>query len=308
MDDLTPAKQVRRRESEYKRGMSPTLAKGLFLLGGVGVGAAIVLFTLSMAAPSIPTPKVVVREVPGPSQPVSTKPKEEESETKAPAVTTDNIEIKPDGAKGVGTGSAEAFNPFGGSIASLPAKDISGSLPRGTAAGPPSTQTSPTAPKLVTPSPQADPPDNLLVIVRLDVGSGEGALSSLRGIASKHKGAAIQFDESASGDDPQGAVIVVPASEAAKVEADLNAAGSVSGLDHWNGSSVARAGRVEGNALDRISDLHLKKQQLQEKYFDDAPQIVQIDEEVSRIEASLSRFRAQRPGSKMAVFKISFVS
>ena len=65
--------------------------------------------------------------------------------------------------------------------------------------------------------------------------------------------------------------------------------------------------RVEGAAQERLSELNLRRQELLVKYYEDAPQIKQIDEDTKRIQKSLGAFRSRRTDSSAAVIVVKFV-
>ena len=301
MNDLTPMKRAPDPRSEYKLGMSNQTQKGLFLLGGIALGAIIVLVTLHFGSSDETIPKVVVKEVPvGISS--TANPKQPEQEGSPTLPETGGAEATPKDPTGV----IKPFNPFEGNISALPPREIGGALP-------PSTGPAPTAPPgekatqtAVTP-PAPKPSGSLLVTVNLSVDQADSSLATLRNLAATNKGTAIQFDESATSDEPEGALLFVPAERAGELEKSLSSAGSIAGLGRWSGTAGGRADRIEATALSRLADLRQKKLLLQEKYFDDAPEVVAVSDEIKRIETSLSTFNAHRAGPNMAIFKISFL-
>ncbi|HTQ09757.1 MAG TPA: hypothetical protein VMI31_06770 [Fimbriimonadaceae bacterium] len=187
----------------------------------------------------------------------------------------------------------------------MPAKQITGHIEPG-----PGVQINPNpggGPDGSPVPPDQTPPKTMLVTMRLNVTDPDQALKSLQQIASKEDGAAIQFDETAKNPDPEGAILFVPSAKEQDTEKLVGAIGDLVVSDTWTGSSADRMDRIESDATNRINELHIKRQELLVKYFDDAPQIRHIDEDSDRITKCLASLRAQKPGAKTAVIKIKFI-
>ncbi len=270
--------------------------RSFFVLGGIAIGAAIVLATLAFVRPE--PPKVIYRPQPqGQLQPMM--------QGASPSADL----TKPTEAKKLADEAAvQPYNPFAGNIGGGNYETAPGSgreIARFPRAYSFSSGGSDPAPKQTPEEPASV--KGLLVTVRLDVSDPDGAVRELQGIAGKAGGLAIQFDEVAVKETAEGAIMLVPATRAAEVEKALSSVGGVVASDHWNGSASNRIDRVESSAQDRISDLHLKRQELLVKYLEDAPQIKHIDEDTDRITKSLNNFRTNRPALGTAVFKIKFL-
>lgn len=287
------------KESDRPRGMSVAAQRVLFLLIGIGVGSVIVLGGLYLLRP----PRVVyrtppVKETPAVQSPPPLSNPQSLSESK-PGVQPP----KADAAKpGLGM---PPFNPFDGSIASaMPPKEITGHIEP----GPPPVLPNPSAGDTPPASQDVGPPKGLLLTVRLDVSDPDAAVKSLQALAARESGTAIQFDETASKSDAEGVVIFVPATKAEEAEKALATVGSVVATDRWTGSSGDRLDRIEANAQETLSALNLHRQELLVKYFEDAPQIKNIDEDSGRIKKCLAALHGQKSGPGIAVFKIKFLS
>lgn len=285
-----------------------------FLVVGVVLGSGVVLATVGLMGQ--PKERIVYRSDPAqqsapvinpkttaPAQlpdwantatPPATKPAPDKStETpKGPAVPTTGAPSGPDK-------SMHPFNPLSGGFSmSMPPKEITGEITPTTHPGAANTE--------ITPD-ETSAPRGLLVTMRLGVGDPNSALRAMQAIAAKAGGSAIEFDESATKDDPEGALLFVPAAKATETEKQIGSAGSLIASDSWNGSSSDRLDRIEVTAQNHISDLHVQKQELLVKYFEDAPQIKRIDEMTDRISKSLTSLRGRKPGAATAVFKVKFV-
>ena len=320
MDDQTPpplAVYQPAKKKRPRRGPSPGVQKGIFLIAGIAIGGAIAIATLRFAR----RPERIVYRTPqsnavapaktgsverldsAPVQSAAPGPKPEAGDPKAQAGQQGKA-----GAQGAKGAAVQPFNPFDGSLAAaMPPREITGHI----TAGP-----SVTMPKADAthggvsqdPAPrESEPIEGLLVTIRLNVGDPNQALQALEGVATKEGGSLIEYDETAASQDPEGAILFVPAAKADEAQKSLAAVGSVVVSDTWTGPSTARLDRIEGPAKDRISDLHIKRQELLVKFLEDAPQIKHIDEDSDRINKSLAALRSHRPGLKTAVLKIKFL-
>jgi|GEM_PF-5909875 len=293
--------------------------RGLFLLFGVMLGAAVVLVTLHFAQP---TPGKVAEltgtspsapiQTSHPNGPPSTQPSSPGPQTSAPPQPANP---KPSGPGGTAGGTpatqskpgtnAQPFNPFDGSISqTMPPKEISGHITPGAEV----TLPNPGDAANITPAPPIEsPPKSLLVTIRLDVADPSQAIKDIQAIAAKVSGTAIQFDESATKLDPEGAILFVPAAKEADAEKLVGTVGSLVVSDNWTGPATDRLDKMEEDANNRLSQLHVRRQELLVKYFEDAPQIKHIDEDSDRITKCLASLRAQKPGANTAVIKIKFM-
>lgn len=286
--------------STRKAPVPANVQRGFFVLGGIVIGAGIVLATLAFMRPE--PPRVIYRSQPAGEPQAMIQTPVPNGNTPDPAKKVDSA--KP-GATPTEQGAVQPYNPFagniGGSFEAAPEPGrVSSRIPSRFSFN------TEAAPRQVPEEPQSAV-RGLLVTVRLDVSDPDGAVRELQGLAGKAGGLAIEFDETAVKESAEGAILFVPATRADEVEKALGSVGGVVATDHWNGSSSNRIDRVESNAQDRISDLHLKRQELLVKYTEDAPQIKHIDEDTDRINKSLGSFRSNRPGMGTAVFKIRFL-
>lgn len=289
-----------------KDGPSMSGQRGVFLLFGVMIGAAVVLLTLHYAQ----NPEVVYKQPDGPPKqttPIQDQPNktiQPPTDAKGPEPPKSNLDpTKPTtggttpstGAKP--TAGNKPFNPFDGS---MPPKEISGSIKGGPGVDPVGTgvQTVPD---------EATPPKAVLITVRLDVGDPTAAIKALQALAAKEGGSAIQYDETAMRGEAEGAIMFVPADKLDDAQKQLSRVGTLVATDKWSGNQTDRIDRVERIADDRISDLHMRRQELLVKYFEDAPQVKHVDEDTDRITKCLAAFRAQKPGPGTAVIKIRFL-
>jgi hypothetical protein len=284
-----------------KTGMSLSAQKALFLVAGLAVGGGMVLATLYFAGR--PAEKIVYRS------PAQNSPAKPNLNLTDPALNS--TAAPPTADKGAESGAVKPgadmppFNPFDGSLASsMPPREINGHITAGPAPSIPDHSVPPAgAPK----PPEPTVPKGLLVMMRLEVGDPNAAVGSLRGLAAKFGGSAIQFDEVASKPEAEGAILFVPAAKADQAEKELARVGGVVVRDAWNGNSADRLDRVEKFAQDRLSDLRVQRQELLVKFFEDAPQVKHIDEDTERINKSIAGLRARKAGSDVAVFKIKFM-
>ncbi|HVT13775.1 MAG TPA: hypothetical protein VHE55_16035 [Fimbriimonadaceae bacterium] len=296
-----------------KGGSPDGMQRALFLMVGLIIGGtAVGLILLSRHS----EPKVVYQ-----APPVSAPPSNSPVQAPKGAEPTDLPKAEPgkDAAKSPADaakpstdskpGSIQPFNPFDGSLATpMPPKEISGHITAGPGVRLPAISDG--GPNGNGPAVADTPPTpkGLLVTMRLDVSDTNAAVKALQAVASKVGGSAIQFDELAAKPDAEGAVIFVPAAEADEAEKEIGSVGSVVVSDRWTGPSSDRLDRIEQTAVDHLSDLHVQRQELLIKYFEDAPQIRHIDEDTDRINKCLAALRAHRQGADMAVIKVRFLS
>ncbi len=178
----------------------------------------------------------------------------------------------------------------------MPPQEITGHIPP----NPVGDQTS------IQPTPD-QPPKALLVTIRVNVGDPTQAVKAAEAVASKEGGNAIRYDDSALRAEPEGVILFVPAPKADQVEKELGSLGSVVVSEKWSGAAGERIDRIERDANDRLSALHVQRQELLIKFFEDAPPIKHIDEDSDRITKSLAALRAQKQGATIAVFKLKFL-
>jgi hypothetical protein len=282
--------------------MSPAVQRALFLLGGVAIGGALVMATLRFAKNE---PQVSYARVPlaNSNVPNRTAPPIDKKEPHAGTRATEPK--KDEDAKWDPT--KQPFNPFDVRIGPpMPAKEITGHIEQGP-------MDSKTPGGNQKPSSPVDPPETvtpkgLLVTMRLDVGDPDAAVKALQGIASKVGGSAIRFDESAANSDAEGAIVFVSTDKCEEAAKLIESVGSIVVSDKWTGSSLDRIDRIERLAADRLSDLRMKRQELLIKYFEDAPEVKHLDEDVDRISKCVAALRARKPGPNTAVIKIKFLT
>lgn len=290
-----------KKQRPSKGGLAERVA---FLVIGLVIGGALVTIALRsrqpearvvyQAPPPVTAPKTPTTQPPDPKDGKATTPVPPAETTKPPA------ETKPTGI--------QPFNPFDGSFAApMPQKEINGHITAGPGVRLPAVGDG--SPISAPPEAADHPtPKGLLVTLRLDVADTNAAVRALQSVASKEGGSAIRFDETAGKPDAEGAVIFVPAAKADEAERAIGAIGGVVVSDRWTGSSSDRLDRIEQAAVDHLSDLHVKRQELLIKYFDDAPQIKHIDEDTDRINKCIAELRSQKQDANMAVIKIRFLS
>lgn len=280
------------------------MQRGLFLLLGVALGAAVVLTTLHLA--SVPAEKSASGTTPkvaslasgtapvGVQTPPETAPSGPATGSKRPDSQTSPPSPAP--------ADSPPFNPLVGSIASTPPKEITGSINPGPTVPLPNPSDT-----HVTPIDDPNPPKGALINLRLDVPDPAAAIKALQALAAKEGGSAIQFDEAAMRSDPEGAILFVPTSKSEDAQRQIGAIGKVVISDTWTGSPPDRLDRVEQVAQNRLGDLHIQRQELLVKFFEDAPQVRHVDEDSDRISKCIASLRAHKPGSNLVVIKIRFV-
>lgn len=331
MDEQTPPPlaiyPAPKKPKQPKPAMPEGTQRALFLIAGLAIGGVAVYGAVRIAshqkeplAYRTQQSALTQSSNPGTSQAGTSQPGISQSgaiqgspnpgaptNKEAPAPGTNPGKTGDSGSIGDG-GSLPPYNPFAGDIgSSMPPKEIGGHLPSnsGTTTHASGGTTNSQGPSTIN---EAPTPKGLLVTVRLDVGDPNSAVKALDSVASKLGGAAIQYDESAAKLDAEGAIVFVPVVKADEAEKALASVGSVVATDKWNGSTGDRLDKIEQNAQNRLSDLHLQRQELLIKYFEDAPQIKHIDEDSDRINKCLAALRSRKPGPNTAVFKIRFLS
>jgi hypothetical protein len=273
-----------------------------FLVVGIVIGSGIVVATLRFATPA---EKIVYREAPAQSAPKSTdsitppKPVGPATDKASPKSDVKPADKQTHAESGPPDPNLKPYSPFKGEIPAMPPVEITGQVPSGP-------NPAKEGPKIV---PHEEPavPRGLLVTVRMDVADGSAAVKALQSLAAKFGGSAVRFDELAKKEDPEGAILVVPAAKADEAERELTAVGSVVASDRWSGSSGDRVDRIEQVAESRLSDLHVQRQELVVRYFEDAPQVKHVDEDSARITKCLVSFRSLKSGPTTAVFKVRFL-
>lgn len=292
-----------KKQRPSKGGLAERVA---FLVIGLVIGGVVVTIALRSRQPDS---RVVYQAPPAtapqtsPTQPPDPKtPADVKTTTPAPPTETSKppAETKPTGI--------QPFNPFDGSLATpMPPKEINGHITAGPGVRLPAVGDG--SPSTATPEVADHPtPKGLLVTLRLDVADTNATVGALQALASREGGSAIRFDETAGKPDAEGAVIFVPAAKADEAEKAIGAIGGVVVSDRWTGSTSDRLDRIEQAAVDHLSDLHVKRQELLIKYFDDAPQIKHIDEDTDRITKCIAVLRSQKQDANVAVIKIRFLS
>lgn len=281
------------------------LQRALFLLLGVALGGGLVLGTLAWARRE--APRVADRRPPATVEPNLPRGHENAVQNSVPPKPTADDGAPPKGA----TPLAAKPNPGNegpgnaGPGKAPPPKQISGTIPD----APLSSGTSPfnPGPIFVSPDEKASP-KTTLVDVRLSVSDGDKALSQAQVVAAKAGGVAIQFDEHASEGPATGALLFVPQNRLADAEKALGGVGSIVIKDHWSGTNADRLDRLQGAAESAVSDLRVRRQELLVKYLEDAPQVTLVDQEIERIQRSLSALRAQKASAGTAILKLKFLS
>lgn len=283
-----------RRPSSLRANLG--LQRALFLLLGVALGGGLVLGTLAWARRE--TPRVADNRPPA----ATVEPNLPRGDHRGPSQNpTPPKPTAQDGTlpKGAAAGTAKSNPPK-----KPPVKQISGTIPDAPAAG-----TSPFNPGPIFVSPdEKESPKTTLVDVRLSVSDGDKALSLAQVVAAKAGGVAIQFDENASEGPATGALLFVPQNRLADAEKALGGVGSIVIKDHWSGTNADRLDRLQGTAESAVSDLRVRRQELLVKYLDDAPQVTLVDQEIERIQRSLSALRAQKASPGTAIVKLKFLS
>jgi hypothetical protein len=287
-----------------RRTVSAKTQRLFFLLGGIVIGAALVMASMRFTQPQTRLafkPGLPERSTPADS---STPQQEKKAPTEAPkgAATPTKPDEKWDPTK-------VPFNPFDASLGrSMPPKEITGHIEAGPMVAPPTAEGGPTKPPVPPAQTESATPKGLLLTMRLDVSDPNSAVKSLQGVASKVGGAAIQFDESAAKPDAEGAILFVSSDKFEEALKLIEAVGSVVVSDKWTGSSLDRIDRIERAAEDRLSELRIQRQELLIKYFEDAPEIRHIEEDAGRISKCVAALRARKPGPSTAVIKIKFLT
>jgi hypothetical protein len=85
------------------------------------------------------------------------------------------------------------------------------------------------------------------------------------------------------------------------------AVGSTLVRDRWKGSSSARQSRLQDSYRTRIADLRKQRVELLGKYFEDAPTIVHMDEDIDRLTKTLNELKVGRSAEGMAIIKVSLL-
>jgi|GEM_PF-5795078 len=98
-------------------------------------------------------------------------------------------------------------------------------------------------------------------------------------------------------------VASVPETALAGAKSHLQSAG-VSVGDAWRGDLSERSSRIGAILSDRISDLRKAKTALLEKYLDDAPEVVQLDEEIQKLNQCLGMARISGKSAKIAIIVV----
>lgn len=285
-----------RRPSSLRANLG--LQRALFLLLGVALGGALVLGTLAWARRE--SPRVVDRRPAATVEP--NLPRGHENAIQNPATPKPTAQ---DGNLPKGGAPVAAGIPKPGAAKKPPVKQISGTIPDAPLA--PGTSPFNPGPIFVSPD-EKETPKATLVDVRLTVSDGDKAFSQAQVVAAKAGGVAIQFDEHASEGPATGALLFVPQNRLADAEKALSGVGSIVIKDRWSGTNADRLDRLQATAESAVSDLRVRRQELLVKYLEDAPQVTLVDQEIERIQRSLSALRAQKASAGTAIVKLKFLS
>jgi hypothetical protein len=160
------------------------------------------------------------------------------------------------------------------------------------------------------PAPTAAGADRVLVTLDQRVGAGaESARSELAAMAKALGGSSQVFNEYRDIDrsDTPGILLFIPEAQLDEVVERVAAVGSTLVRDRWKGSSSARQSRLQDSYRTRIADLRKQRVELLGKYFEDAPTIVHMDEDIDRLTKTLNELKVGRSAEGMAIIKVSLL-
>ncbi len=141
-----------------------------------------------------------------------------------------------------------------------------------------------------------------LVSVVEEVGRAEQARTQLSGIAKNFGGSSRRFmsQRDVKERTPEGLLVLIPPSQLEKFLQAVKKVGPVVAKTTWTGTPGDRQEKLTSAARERLFDLEKRKSALMVKYYEDAPEVKDIQEQIDGITAMINALHLGAKADTMA--------
>ncbi|MBI1756026.1 MAG: hypothetical protein HYR64_02850 [Fimbriimonas ginsengisoli] len=107
------------------------------------------------------------------------------------------------------------------------------------------------------------------------------------------------------GDPDSGVIMLVPPAKLEEALTKLRSSLKFEEGESWEGTPGARASRLTASIRTAIADLGVKRSELLIRYYEDAPSVKAIDEQIESARASLASLRLGSETDRFAVIQVA---
>lgn len=258
-------------------------------IGGLAVGLALVLVFLKLARVERSPASVSARQPVASAAPTAQAPQATQAVTSDAKPPTDQPKEVPP-LDPIGTG--KSIVPIGGKIPAVPPPSI-----------PPVATTK--LPSAAPPAVVAPAPSQLVIGLVRGIAAPD-LESRARALAAALGGTARAYQRSVGKGDPDsGVIMLVPPAKLEEALTKLRSSLKFEEGESWEGTPGARASRLTASIRTAIADLGVKRSELLIRYYEDAPSVKAIDEQIESARASLASLRLGSETDRFAVIQVA---